>query len=121
MELKQFKDYIYEFPQGTKFDYGISEPFCMGGDPTDVAFTMLIVPMTREDILSRIDLAYNQTFTSSKGKEYQYNDFSDVRFESGPMVWSHGWYVDEWISRLEKKYDTNEEKLIKLAFPTKEY
>jgi hypothetical protein len=120
MTLKEFKTYISSFPEGTTFQYGISDPFCMG-DPLDVGFAMLIVPMTRENILGRIEMAYTQTFISGKGKSYKYDDYTDVGFESGPYVWSCGGYAEEWIKRLEKKYDSNEEKLIKLAFPAKEY
>ncbi len=121
MTLKEFKTYISSFPEGTAFQYGISEPFCMGGHPSDVAFQMLTVPMTREDILDRIEMAYTQTFIYNRGKSYQYDDDTDVGFESRPNVWSNGWYVEEWIKSLEKKYDSNEEKLVKLAFPSKEY
>jgi hypothetical protein len=57
MELKDFKKHIESFPNGTKFDFGISEPFSWRGLYAEVAFEMLEQPMTKEEILANIELA----------------------------------------------------------------
>jgi hypothetical protein len=118
MNLKQFKQHIESFPQGTQFDFGISEPFSWRGVYAEVAFNMLEQPMTKEEILSNIELAYTDTFYGHKGGEYEYGDHTDIHFEEDRSSWTDGGYVSRWISRIEEKeaYLSQEERLVKMAF-----
>jgi hypothetical protein len=54
MNLKDFKQHIESFPDGTEFKFGISEPFSWRGVYAEVAFEMLEQPMLKEEIL-RVD------------------------------------------------------------------
>ena len=67
MELKDFKQHISNFPKGTVFNYGISKPFSWRGSYDEVAFSLVESQMTREEILSNIELAYTETFNGYKG------------------------------------------------------
>ena len=71
MKLKDFKQHISNFPKLTEFNYGISKPFSWRGSYDEVAFSIVEYPMTREEILANIELAYTETFYGYKGGEYQ--------------------------------------------------
>jgi hypothetical protein len=118
MELGQFKKHIESFPKETRFEFGISEPFSWRGVYAEVAFQMLEQPMTREEILTNIELAYSETFEGWKGGEYRYNDRTNINFEESQRSWTDGGYVSDWISRIEntEKYQTQEDRLVKIAF-----
>ena len=118
MKLKDFKKHIESFSDGAKFDFGISKPFSWRGVYEKVAFGMIEQPMTKEEILTNINLAYTETFRGYKGGEYRYNDHTYVHFESDYGSWSDGDYVSRWIAKIEKieEYQSQEEKLVKLAF-----
>lgn len=118
MNLGEFKTYINSFPEGTIFKYGISEPFSWRGVYAEVAFKMLEESMTREEILERIQEAYDGIFVGYKGGEYRYCETTDINFEEGTGRWTDGEYVSQWISKLEKTqpYQSQEERLVKLAF-----
>lgn len=118
MELKEFKDYINSFPEGTTFEFGISEPFSWRGVYAEVAFEILDVAMTREKVLEHIELAYTETFHGYKGGNYTYNDHTDIHFEEDDGSWSDGGYVSRWIANIEDKEPirTQEERFVKLAF-----
>lgn len=122
MELKDFKQHIESFPNGTEFNYGISEPFSWRGVYAEVAFEMLEKPMTKEEILTNIELAYTETFDGYKGGEYRYNDHTDIHFETGYESWSDGGYVSRWIAKIEEKeeYQSQEDRLVKIAFKIKQ-
>ena len=81
MELKDFKQHISNFPKGTVFPYGITQPFSWRGSYDEVAFSILETPTTREDILANIELCYTETFYRHKGGEYHYGDQQDVNYE----------------------------------------
>lgn len=118
MELKDFKKHIESFPNGTQFDFGISQPFSWRGAYSEVAFEMLKQPMTKEEILANIELAYTETFEGYKGGEYKYNDHTDIHFESDYGSWTDGYYVSSWIDSIEQKEEcqSQEERLVKLVF-----
>lgn len=118
MELKDFKQHIESFPDGKKFDFGISQPFSWRGVYAEVAFEMLEQPMTKEEILANIELAYTETFYGYKGGEYRYHDHTDIHFETDYGSWSDGGYVSCWIAKIEgkEKYQSQEDRLVKLAF-----
>lgn len=118
MELIDFKQHIESFPDGTKFEFGISQPFSWRGVHTEVAFEMLEQPMTKEEILANIELAYTETFYGYKGGEYRYDDYTYIHFEADSGCWSDGDYVSRWISKIEEKeeYESQEDRLVKLAF-----
>ena len=118
MTLKEFKTHIESFPSGTEFNFGISKPFSWRGIYADVAFEMLEEPMTREEILANIELAYTETFRGYKGGVYEYDDHTDIHFEYNYGSWSDGDYVSRWIAKIEQKeeYKSQEERLVKLAF-----
>jgi len=118
MELKEFKEYITNFPKGFTFEFGISEPFSWRGSYAEVAFKIVKQPMTREEVLKNIKLAYDDCFYGYKGGEYRYGDYTNIHFETDSGSWSDGQYTSSWISKIEKKevYNTQEERLVKLAF-----
>ena len=119
MELKDFKQHISNFPKGTVFPYGITQPFSWRGRNDEVAFSILETPTTREDILANIELCYTETFYGYKGGEYQYGDHTDVNFEEeGSRNYSDGRYTAEMIAKIENAsaYKSNEDRLVALAF-----
>jgi len=114
MNLKDFKQHIESFPDGTEFKFGISRPFSWRGAYAEVAFEMLEQPMTKEEILANIEFAYTETFRGYKGGEFRYNDHTNTHFETNCDSWSAGDYVSRWITKIEER--DQEKKLIKLAF-----
>lgn len=118
MKLKDFKQHIESFHKETIFDFGISQPFSWRGVYSEVAFEMLEQPMTKEEILANIELAYTETFEGYKGGEFRYNDHTDIHFETDCGSWTDGGYTSRWIAKFENKqaYLSQEERLVKLAF-----
>jgi hypothetical protein len=118
MELKQLKEHFESFPKGTKFNFGITKPFSWRGSYAEVAFAMIKQPTTREEILTNIELAYTKTFRGYKGGEYNYNDYTDIHFETDYGSWTDGEYTSRLIAEIEEKeeYKSQEERLVKLAF-----
>ncbi len=118
MELKDFKQHISISPNGTQFNFGITKPFSWRGRYDEVAFSIVESPMSKEDILANIELAYTETFYGYKGGEYRYNDHTDIHFETDSGSWSDGGYVSRWIAKIEEKeeYQSQEDRLVKLAF-----
>lgn len=118
MTLGDFKKHIEGFPVGTQFNFGISEPFSWRGAYAEVAFAIIEQPMTRDEVLAKIQLAYRGTFCGYKGGEYSYDDYTDVHFEQDGSSYTDGGYVSEWIARIENQeaYKTQEGRLVKLAF-----
>lgn len=119
MELKDFKQHIESFPNGTRFNFGISQPFSWRGRYYEVAFSIVESAMTREEILANIELAYTKTFYGYKGGEYQYGDHTTVNFEEeGSCSYSNGGYTTQMIAKIEnsEEYRSQEERLVKLAF-----
>lgn len=116
MNLEEFKDYVKSFAPGKMFDYGISEPFSWRGSYDEVAFDVLTNPMSREEILRRIEMAYTQEFHGYKGGEYRYRDYTPIHFEENVGRYTDGKYCAEWIARLEDSipYNCQEERLVKL-------
>ena len=118
MKLGDFKKHIEVFPAGTEFKFGLSEPFSWKGVYAEVAFAITEQPMTREEVLANIRLAYRGTFCGLKYGEYSYDDDTDVHFEPDSKTWTDGGYASAWIARIEQQeaYKTQEERLVKLAF-----
>ena len=118
MKLKELKDYIESKEEGKTFDYGISEPFSWRGSYDEVAFEILDRQMTREEILSNIEMAYQGTFYGYKGGEYTYQDYTVVHFEKDYSSYTNGGYCSEMIARIEggKYYPSQEHRLINKAF-----
>lgn len=118
MELKEFKQQIERAEAGKTFDFGISEPFSWRGIYAEVAFELLEQPMTREEILNNIDMAYKETFNGYKGGYYEYEDNTKVHFESDYGSWTDGDYCAKWIAKIEdnEPYKSQEMRLVKLAF-----
>lgn len=119
MMLKEFKEHILSFPDGTQFCFGITKPFSWRGAYDEVAFSIVESPMTREEILANIELAYINTFYGYKSGEYKYGDFTTVNFEKeGSRNYSDGRYVAEMIAKIEntETYQSQQERLVKLAF-----
>lgn len=118
MELKEFKDYIENFQIGTEFKYGISNPFSWRGEYSEVAFEILEEPMTREEILANIEIAYTEEFYGYKGGTYRYDDHTEVHFEPDRSNYTDGYYCAEMISKIEgfEIITSQEMKLVKLAF-----
>jgi hypothetical protein len=121
MNLLEFKNHIQTFPDGFVFNYGISEPFSWRGVYAEVAFEMLDMRMSKEDVLANIEKAYTETFCGYKGGEYIYNDYTDIHFETDYRSWTDGRYVSQWISKIEEKeeYQSQEARLVKLSFNKK--
>lgn len=122
MELKDFQQHISGFPDGTQFDFGITEPFSWRGSYDEVAFSIVENPMLKEDILKNIELAYSETFYGYKGGEYRYGASTTVNFEEeGSRNYSDGGYTARMIARIEEtqEYKSQEDRLVKLAFAKK--
>ncbi len=119
MAFKDFKKHISGFPNGTQFNFGITKPFSWRGSYDEVAFSIVESPMSKEDILANIELAYTETFYGYKGGEYKYDDYTTVNFEEeGSRNYSAGRYVAQIIAKIEQKeeYRSQEDRLVKLAF-----
>lgn len=118
MKLKNLKDYISSFPNGTVFKYGISKPFSWRGSYDEVAFSIDETSMTREDILKNVELAYTNLFTGYKGGGFRYDECTTVNFEDGHRDYSSGRYVTQLIAKIEEtpEYISQEDRLVKLAF-----
>ncbi len=118
MQLKDFKKHIKSFPDGTIFKYGISQPFSWRGVYAEVAFEMLEKPMSKEEILANIELAYTETFQGYKGGEYRYKDHTDIHFEEDSSKWTDGRYISRWIAKVreEEEFISQEDRLVKSAF-----
>ena len=118
MELKEFKTQIEQAVGGYTFEYGISEPFSWRGSYDEVAFEILECPMTREEILTNIEKAYEGTFRGYKGGEYTYQDYTEVHFEEDSGSWTDGGYCAEMIAKIEggEMYQSQEMRLVRLAF-----
>ena len=119
MNLQEFKNYIEHSESEKVFKYGISEPFSWRGSYDEVAFEILQSPMSREDILKNIEIAYNETFYGYKGGKFRYSDFTPVNFEEDHSRWTDGEYCSRLISEIEgiRAYKTQEFRLVNLAFP----
>lgn len=119
MNVSKFKNHIESFPDGKQFKFGISQPFSWRGSYDEVAFSILEQPMTKEEILAKIELAYTETFKGYKGGQYKYNDHTDIHFENDYGSYTDGGYVFRWIVKIEEEkegYQSQEDKLIKIAF-----
>lgn len=118
MTLLEFKKHIESFPGGHIFQYGISEPFSWRGSYDQVAFSIVKEKQTRDDILSKIQKAYDEVFYGWKGGEYRYGNYTNVNFESGISSWTDDRYTIDWIEKIEgeKPYKTPSERLITVAF-----
>ncbi len=93
MVLKQFKEYFEKFPNGTSFRFGISEPFSWRGVYSEVAFEILETPMSKEEILSNINAAYDGEFEGWKGGTYSYNKNTTIHFEKDYGSYTDGGYL----------------------------
>lgn len=118
MELKDFKQQIENAEKDKIFDYGISSPFSWRGSYDEVAFEILEQPMSREDILSKIQEAYENVFYGYKGGEYRFSDWTNVNFEEGKGDYTDGGYCSDMIAKIEggDAYESQEARLVKLAF-----
>jgi hypothetical protein len=116
MELKEFKNYVESFNDGTVFNYTISNPFSWRGSYDEVAFAITEYPMTKEDMLNRINQAYTGTFFGYKGGEYKYKDYTTVNFEDSTSNYTDGGYCSDWIAKIEDKepFKTQQERLVKM-------
>jgi hypothetical protein len=119
MTLKEFKNHIDSFTYNKVFDYSISNPFSWRGVYSEVAFTIKPIPSDKEDVLSKINKAYDNEFYGYKGGNYKYDDNTDIHFESEPSSWSDGGYTEELISKILGLTPSRspEERLIILIFP----
>ena len=119
MNLKDFKEHISNYPNQTNFNYGVSKPFSWRGSYDKVGFSIVESPMTREEILVNIELAYTEIFSGYKGGDYEYSDYTTINFEGGGNSdYTDGEYVGQMIAKIEggEVYLSQEERLIKLAF-----
>ncbi len=119
MNLLEFKNYISELPNETKFNFSISEPFSWRGSYDEVAFEVLDKESTKLEILSNIQKAYEGKFYGYKGGEYEFYDYTPVNFEEDSRRWTDGEYCANWISKIEQlpAYKSQEHRLIALMFP----
>ena len=116
MELKEFKEYVESFPDEKVFYYSISTPFSWRGSYDEVAFAVAEMPMTKEDMLFRINQAYTETFFGYKGGEYKYSDYTTVNFEDDTSSYTDGGYCADWIAKIEGKepFKSQQERLVKM-------
>jgi len=119
MNLREFKQHIENFPVvGTVFKNGISEPFSWRGSYDEVAFSIILEEMTREEVLNRIHKALTEVVDGCGGGDFYYHNGTPVNFEEAPRVYSDGGYRDKIIYILENCgiIESHEMKLVKLAF-----
>jgi hypothetical protein len=118
MTLKEFKNHIESAENEKQFRYGISCPFSWRGSYDEVAFEIIEQPMSRDQILFKIEEAYSGTFEGYKGGEYTYNDNTEVHFEEDSRSWTDGFYCAVMISKIEGGdiYASQEMRLVNLAF-----
>lgn len=118
MNLKELKEYLESFDKGTVFNFGLSNPFSWRGSYDEVAFNIVEEKTSKEDILSKIEMAYTQTFYGYKGGEYRYNEYTQVNYEEDIRSWTDGGYTEEWISKIEgtETYKGPQDRLTKLLF-----
>ena len=118
MTLFEFKKHIESSEDGTIFNYGISDPFSWRGAYDEVAFEILEEGMSKEDILERIQKAYEGVFIGYKGGEYQYHDYTTVNFEQSIRSYTDGGYCTEMIAKIRQCeiFESQEMRLVKLAF-----
>lgn len=118
MNLGELKKYIKSFPDGTRFEYSLSDPFSWRGSYDEVAFSIEEVSATKEELLEKITKAFTQEFCGYKGGDYRYNGQTPVNFEADESSYSDGGYVEDQISKILdlSLVSSPEERLIKLAF-----
>jgi len=118
MNLIDLRNHINNFPQGTVFKYGLSEPFSWRGRYNEVAFNVLEQEISREDILSNIGMTYSKSFHGWKGGEYSYGDNTEIHFEESYGSYTDGDYAEQWIAKIEgtEIYKGPEDRLTKLLF-----
>ena len=118
MTLLEFKQYIQKKKNGSIFPVGISEPFSWRGSYNEVAFSIVDQETTKEDILTKIEKAYNEIFIGYKGGNYRYDDYTKIHFEENPSDYTAGTYVKNELSKLLNKpiYLTLEEQFVCNAF-----
>ena len=118
MLLGLFKTYIENFPEKTMFEYGISSPFSWRGIYREVAFSIQEDSMSREEILSKIQEAYEKTFHGYKGGKYEYGDYTQVHFERDGSSFSDGEYCAKMIAKIEGNeiFQSPEMRLVKSVF-----
>jgi hypothetical protein len=100
MKLIDLKKHIESFPNGKRFSFGLSDPFSWRGDYSEVAFSVLETPMSRAEILEKIERALNEEFIGYKGGEYRYNENTPVNFEKSARDWSDGNYAADFFLKL---------------------
>lgn len=118
MTLQEFKQHIEHHEAFKTFKFGISAPFSWRGIYSDVAFEILDIEMSREEILAHIEEAYSEEFRGYKGGKFSYNDSTDVHFEHDSSSYTGGGYCEDWISKIEdtKPYRSQEMRLVNIAF-----
>lgn len=118
MTLKELKDYIESFNDGKVFEFGISEPFSWRGIYAEVAFDLVMSSMTKQEMMSHIQMAYDNTFYGYKGGDYRYGDYTEIHFERDYSAYTDGGHVGKLIAAIEKSeaYQSQEERLVKTAF-----
>lgn len=118
MTLKELKTYINSFPDGKEFNYSLSDPFSWRGSYDEVSFDVLQEKSTKEELLARIQMAYDQKFFGYKGGEFVYQDYTEVHFERDYSSYTDGGYTEHLIHMIEGNYKPVDpkERLVKLAF-----
>lgn len=118
MNLKDLKVHFTNEPKGKLFKYGISEPFSWRGSYDEVAFSIINEPMTREEIIAKIEKALHNEFTGYNGGEYRYNYNTYVNFETDISGYSDGGYCIEKLAEItnQPQFSGNEFELIEIAF-----
>lgn len=118
MNLIDLKEHIEKFPNGTEFKFGLSKPFSWRGSYDEVAFAIVEQPMSREEIMDKINLAYSETFQGYKGGDFKYNHYTPIHFEESIRDYSDGDYSAKFISKIEGSdlFKSQEHRLIYLAF-----
>lgn len=118
MTLGQLKQHIESFPAGTVFGHILSNPFSWRGDYSEVAFSISTGEATREELLSRIEKAFNETtFYGYKGGEYEFEEHTNIHFEEAVSSWTDGEYCAKKLNEITGNGEaTIEGMLVKAAF-----
>lgn len=118
MNLGELKKYIESFPDGTRLEYSLSEPFSWRGVYAEVAFSIKDKQCTKEELLAKIEMALSDEFYGYKGGDFRYDEHTPVNFEEDCGSYTDGGYTEKKISEILKLSPASspEERLVKLAF-----
>lgn len=99
MTLGDLKQYFQNLPE-KEYRFCLSEPFSWRGSYDEVAFSIIEVISSKQDILDNIEKAFTGTFYGYKGGEYTYKDYTPVHFEEDYSSYTDGGYISQLLFKF---------------------